>query len=123
MLWSLLHRSSIRPGATWEHLVGRFSMGDLVAAISRGRHDAPFTIVVWNVNWLKDLTSEQVRSKRNCIRRWLDQGRVVLLQETHWDDCDVGIWSNHLGGAHVAASAAVAGHGGVAIISPPACRC
>ena len=57
--------------------------------------------------------------KKQRIRRWLDAGRIVLLQETHWETPDLAVWENLLPAATVFASEAVNNSGGVAIIIPP----
>ena len=62
--------------------------------------------------------AQQNHAKRDRIRRWLDAGRVVLLQETHWSLADSSVWSHLFPAAAVRASVAPGGVGGVAIIVP-----
>ena len=118
-LWALLHGGSIPAGSTWGRLVAGQTVDSLIQALGRERQCAPFGIVSWNVNWLRSTDGGQSDSKRNCVRRWLDKGKAVLLQETHWNATDVGVWTSHLPAARVLASPAVQDRGGVAIVLPP----
>ena len=71
------------------------------------------------MRWLVDPHSAQNIRKRQRIRRWLDAGKVTLLQETHWETADLVVWENMFPAATIVASEAHRGAGGVAIVVPP----
>ena len=84
------------------------------------------SIASWNVRWAVSPHTPQAAAKREQLRRWLEAGRIVLLQETHWRPEDEAIWRTLLPAATVVASPAVNGprggpQGGTAIMLPPAC--
>ena len=66
-----------------------------------------------------DPHSAQNILKRQRIRRWLDAGKFILLQDTHWETSDLTVWDNLFLAATTIASEAVDGAGGVAILTPP----
>ena len=121
-LWGLLHGTPVPDGLSWGTLVRDFSVIDLVRAIDATRKGWTKGIVTWNARWLIDPDSQQNHDKRNRIRRWLDAGRIVLLQETHWSTSDSSVWDRLFPGATVRASPAVGGAGGVAILVPASLR-
>merc|ERR1712155_447050 len=80
-------------------------------------------IATWNIRWLVSPHTEQATAKRGVVRQWLDAGHVSLLQETHWDQADIAIWTTPFPAATLAAAPAVPGPrggpcGGVATLLP-----
>ena len=78
--------------------------------------------VSWNARWLVDPHSAVNTNKRQLRRRWLDVGKVVLLQETHWTTADKAIWTTLFPAATVIGTETEHSAGGVAIIAPPGVR-
>ena len=121
-LWSLL-RSTVPPAAaTWAALLGQNTLHDLIRSIPAS-HRPEARLVSWNLRWLVSPRADQAAAKRALVRRWLETGRVVLLQETHWSEADIAVWQTSFPAATVLASAAAAGprggpQGGVAILLP-----
>jgi hypothetical protein len=77
----------------------------------------------WNVRWLVSPHTPQGMGKRLRIQRALTAGKVVALQETHWDVEIGGVWEGLFPAARVIHSGAIPGprggaRGGVAIIVP-----
>ena len=66
-----------------------------------------------------DPHSVQSILKRQRIRRWLDAGKIILLQGTHWEASAFAVWENLFPATTIIASEADNGAGGVAIIIPP----
>ena len=79
-------------------------------------------IVSWNAKWLVDPHSAPNTNKRQLIRRWLDAGKIVLLQETHWTLADKAKWSTLFPAATIIGSETENSAGGVAIIVAPEVR-
>ena len=118
-LWTILHQTPVPNGATWADLIAEHSPEDLVNAL-KGRNGAEGPgLLPWNVRWLIDPRSVQNTLKRQRARRWLDAGKVILLQETHWETTGLTVWENLFPAATIIASEAVDGAGGVAILTPP----
>ena len=122
-LWRLLRGGSPPPGATWGWLLAGRGLGHLVEGLEAGAVGEEVRLASWNARWLVSLDSTQVALKREAVRKWLDAGRVVLLQETHWNAVDALVWESRFPGARVVSSPAVAGPGGgrlggVAIVVP-----
>ena len=88
-LWGALHGGVPPPGATWASLC-RPGTWDRLLALLRSPAPAPLLsrVVSWNCRWLVDPDADDNRAKRALIRGWLDHGRIVVLQETHWSDLD-----------------------------------
>ena len=127
-LWLATGRRSPCPGAcpagtTWGDLCDGYTVGQVAAALAAtGTGGAP-RVCSWNARWLVDAQSDTNAAKRAFICGRLAEGKVVLLQETHWSAADIGIWSGLFPGTEVAASAARVGpgggpQGGVAILVP-----
>ena len=124
-LWRLVHGDRPLPvGATWGQLCHNYRLTHVTDALSlRTACTTYIPFVSWNCRWLTDLQSEQGRRKQQAIKQQLAQGKVVLLQETHWDDAAAEHWAGALGQVSVAHAAATAGpsgrpHGGVAVLVP-----
>ena len=98
-------------------LEGR-SLDDLTRALSQPPLDVAPSFVTWNVRWLVDPHALANVRKRLRIRRWLEAGRIVLLQETHWAELDCGVWSTLFPASTTISSPAITQAGGVAIIVP-----
>ena len=81
-LWTLLRGTPLPTGATWSLLIGTSSVQDLVDATRRHRDLAGPSSVSWSVRWMVDPHTAQNNAKRLRIRRWLDAGKIVMLQET-----------------------------------------
>ena len=97
-------------------------LSQLVHALQASPAGQGLRLSAWNVRWLVS-GRDQGPAKRECIRRWLDTGRVVALSETHWWEADAAVWANHFPGAVVVSACAVPGpnggpRGGVALIIP-----
>ena len=118
-LWSSLHQTPVPHATTWADLIAGHTPEDLLAAVrDRNAAEGP-GFASWNVRWLVDPHSAQNIRKRQRIRRWLDAGKVTLLQETHWETADLAVWENMFPAATIVASEADRGAGGVAIVVPP----
>ena len=77
----------------------------------------------WNARWLVSPNTTRGARKKAAIERRLLEGRVVALQETHWDEAAVEVWAGLFAQARVAAAPARPGplggpQGGVAGIVP-----
>ena len=105
------------PGATWGALTQGVGLSQLVHALQASPAGQGLRLTAWNVRWLVS-GRDQGPAKRECIRRWLDAGRVVALSETHWREADAAVWASNFPGAVVVASCAVPGPNG-----GPRCRC
>ena len=118
-LWTILHQTPAPNGATWSDLIAEHTPADLLATLKdRCATEGP-GFAPWNVKWLVDPHSVQNILKRQRIRRWLDAGKITLLQETHWETSDLAVWETLFPAATIVASEAASGAGGVAIIVPP----
>ena len=124
-LWLLLRGRTLPRGATWGDLLDGRTLEHLLGAARADLAPAGLAIASWNVRWAVSPHTPQAAAKREQLRRWLEAGRPVLLQETHWRQEDVAVWRTLLPAATVIASAATDGprggpQGGVAILLPPA---
>ena len=122
-LWSLLRQGLPLVGTKWRRLLFRHNWADLLEALARRRTASGTRLASWNVRWLVSPHTEQAAAKRAVIRRWLDVGRVVLLQETHWVDADAVVWASLFPAATLCYAPATIGRqggpsGGVAILFP-----
>ena len=122
-LWALLYGGSPPPGSTWRDLCAPGSWSRLGSALALPSPTRLAKFVSWNCQWLVSPTTDAGRIKRATVRRWLDQGRIVALQETHWSLIDVSTWASLLPGCSVVASPARPGpaggpQGGVALLVP-----
>ncbi|MFM7987974.1 MAG: endonuclease/exonuclease/phosphatase family protein, partial [Candidatus Fonsibacter sp.] len=63
--------------------------------------DRGLRLVSWNVRWLVSPHSPQGIAKKARIQRALAAGKMVLLQETHWDEQAAGIWGGLFPGTRV----------------------
>ena len=87
-LWTILHQTLVPHATTWADLIAEHTPANLLAALrERSASEGPGS-ASWNVRWLVDPHSVQNILKRQRIRRWLDAGRITLLQETHWETAD-----------------------------------
>ena len=118
-LWTLLRGTPLPTGATCSLLIGTSSLQDLIDATRRHQDSSGPSFVSWNVRWMVDPHTTQNNAKRLRIRRWLDAGKIVMLQETHWSAADSAIWANPFHAATTLASTSGGPGGGVAIIIPP----
>jgi len=112
-LWRTLHGGTPPRGATWAALL---TDGDYTALQDPPRHSGQrgsIRLASWNARWIVDLSSATVARKRAAVGRQLRAGRVLLIQETHWDGAAAAVWG---GGVfphcRVIASPATAGPGG-----------
>ena len=118
-LWSLLKNTPIPRGATWALLFQGSSWQALMDALTpRGGHEFR-GLISWNVRSMADQHTNVNQAKRNRIRRWLDAGRIVLLQETHWDQGHAAAWSQIFPAAALVASPAVSGQEELLSSFPP----
>ena len=106
-------------GATWADLIAEHTPEDLLNALKERSGTEGPGFAPWYVRWLIDPHSVQNILKRQRIRRWLDAGKIILLQETHWETSDLAVWENLFPAATIIASEAANGAGGVAILVPP----
>ena len=123
-LWGALHGGTPPPGATWASLCRPGTWHRLIALL-RSPSPAPLLsrVVSWKCRWLVDPDADANRAKRALIRGWLEHGRIVVLQETHWSDLDEKVWASLLPACKVYASNARPGRlggpqGGVAVLVP-----
>ena len=124
-IYTTLHLRPAPRQVTWRGLLGEFTIEDLRA---RGAGDAGGArVAFWNLRWILGPGTRRATAKRAVILRQLEQGRAVVVQETHWDDAAAGIWqaiipcgnfisSQADGGDHQAADGRRPG--GVAILLP-----
>ena len=131
-LFSMLHgRSPPSRGArqthlSWGDLFDDFSLEGALArvkATARVASGCPPS-VCWNGRWLKSIHHPSGVAKRNAIKSWLDGGKVVLLQETHWDTMASSVWAASLAPVRVLWTPAGLGprgglSGGTAVLLPP----
>jgi hypothetical protein len=82
-LWSILHRDGMPSPVAWTALLGETTLAELVQAMGAAPRLVNPGIVTWSARWMADPRTNANIAKRNRIRRWLDRGRIVLLQETH----------------------------------------
>ena len=64
----------------------------MAAALTNRPSVADIVIMIWNVCWLVDRTTEAANAKKRRIEEALVKGHIVLLQETHWLDADARLW-------------------------------
>ena len=126
-LWAIIRGGSPPPGSVWRDLLQDTGLEALVCAIRSRRSNMGWKFASWNPQWLRSPRSDKAAQKRVVVRRWLEAGRVVLLQETHWLPSDLAFWENAFPGATVIAYPAGRGpgggpSGGVAILLPYGCR-
>ena len=108
-LWNLLHHTSPPRGATWSTLIANYTFNQLCQQL-RARHvQAGVRLASWNLRWLVSPHTDQAAGKRALVRRWLEAGRIVLLQETHWTAADLAVWETAFPAATVLAAPATAG--------------
>ena len=122
-LWALLHPTNVPRGATWGQLITDCTLADLERTLRAPTIGQGARLASWNVRWMVSPHTAQNASKRATIRHWLDAGRLVLLQETHWDAADCAIWASAFPAATAYATPAGRGprggpQGGVAAIVP-----
>ena len=118
-LWTILHQTPVPHATTWSDFIAERTPANLLAALrERSASEGP-GFASWNVRWLVDPHSVQNILKRQRVRRWIDAGKIILLQETHWETADLAVWENMFPAATIVASEADRGAGGVAIIVPP----
>ncbi len=99
------------------------TLAHAAAAERRGASGAAMKAASWNVRWMLDPHTTVAAAKRAVILRLLNEGCVVLLQETHWTEAACATWGGCFPMAEVRASAARPGangglSGGVAILVP-----
>ena len=107
----------------WGHL-GKFNRGTLPRrlinalkkeAVQKGQALSLGTLDGWSMR-----AQSKTSSRNNAFEDGWMQGKVFLLQETHWETADLAVWETLFPAATIIASEAVNGAGGVAIIIPPA---
>ena len=110
VLWGLIHTA--RPGGglpqrtTWGRLCGDATLGTVLERIE-ARATAPgLRPATWNVRWLISPHTQQGILKRQRIMRGLNAGKVVALQETHWQTCQAAIWEGLFTGTEVVSTCA-----------------
>ena len=97
------------PGETWgSHLTG-CGWSELCRALRTGNSAAGLRLASWNLRWMVSPHTAQNAAKRNAIRQWLEAGRTVLLQETHWSPEDQAVWGARFPAAQLFAAPAVQG--------------
>ena len=94
-LWGLLNGGAPPVGATWGGLIGQRSFDDLVRALRAGAGCRDRRFVTWNLRWLVSTSTDEGPAKREVVRRWVDVGRIVAVQETHWNPGDEAVWIRH----------------------------
>ena len=111
------------PGETWGSLLTGCGWSELCRALRTGNSAAGLRLASWNLRWMVSPHTAQNAAKRNAIRQWIEAGRTVLLQETHWSPEDQAVWGACFPAAQLFAAPAVQGprggpQGGVAILLP-----
>ena len=109
-LWSLLHHSSWTY-PSWAELCSHYTLRDLAVPLLEARRHGLPGILIWNVRYLKSTTAHNNQIKLALLLR-ATANRVALLQETHWSDHEVGVWSSSFSGRTVVATPAYVGPGG-----------
>eukprot|EP00959_Pyramimonas_sp_CCMP1952_P080914 1690149-Pyramimonas_sp.AAC.1 len=77
----------------------------------------------WNVRYLESTTAHENMIKHAFITRMTTDGRIGLIQETHWTEHEAAVWSTMFHARTLVASPAYIGPaggraGGVAILIP-----
>jgi len=124
-LWRLLRGTERPRGATWGGLLAGRGLDDLVDAMAGRGTEGEVRLASWNVRWLVAPHTARNAAKREVLRRLLEAGRVVLVQETHWTAADAAVWHARFPAAHLRHSEATEGprggpQGGVAVLVPQA---
>ena len=123
VLWRLLWGGELPRGATWGSLTGGKVLDDLLATLRGADSAESWRVAAWNLRWAVSPHTQQAAAKRELVRRWLEAGRAVLLQETHWSREDEAVWAPLFPTARLHATPAVPGprggaQGGVAVLLP-----
>ena len=116
---------------TWGEVCHSRTVAQLAAALHARRRDmgaAGYRVASWNVRWLVDPAAAADVAKRETVRTAALEGRIVLLQETHWDPPAEALWAGLFAGCRVLSTPARLGpaggpQGGAAIIVPPGWDC
>ena len=127
VLWSLFQTG--RPGGgvpqrtTWDRMWGETTLGTLLGRSETQSTGQGLRLATWNVRWLVSPHTHQGYMKRQRIMRGLGAGRVVALQETHWQGDSAAVWHGLFPGVevlstHTCSSARGGPCGGVAILVP-----
>ena len=111
-LWALMHHGRPAAGRTWGDVCEAATVADVVARLSQNSVDVMITS--WNTRWLRDHASDAGRAERALIERWLLEGRIVMIQETHWDTTAAELWRATCAAGQVYYSNAVDGDEGSA---------
>ena len=111
-LWSLLHDCPLPRGARWRDLCGHFVLDDLRRALAAARSSLLPSFLVWNVGYLRSTLAHKNQAKLATITKASAHGRIALLQETHWSDHDVGVWTTMFPARRVVATPGFIGPGG-----------
>ena len=90
--WRLIQGNASYRGATWSHLCGDITIDQARGLRERVGGQDRIGVAVWNARWLVDPHTAVARRKRDVINDLLRQKRVVLIQETHWDDGAAAVW-------------------------------
>ena len=114
---------------TWAELCADRAVADLPALAARLRvaregQGADCRLASWNLRWMVDPAAPAAVAKKALVQATCMEGRVALLQETHWDPAAAAVWAGLFPGCRVLPSPARLGpggrpQGGVAIIVPP----
>ena len=109
-LWNLLHQTPW-PHPTWAELCANRTLNDLAAPLLAARRHGLPGILIWNVRYLKSTTAHKNQIKLAILLK-ATSNRLALLQETHWSDHEIGVWSACFPGRTVIATPAYEGAGG-----------
>ena len=92
-LWRAVHLSAPPRFCTWAQLCDGKNLEQLVGALRRGDEDGgKLSLVNWNIRWLVDPLATITLRKKAVVTRWLEKGKVVMLQETHWNPTIAAQW-------------------------------
>ena len=91
-LWNLLHQSSWS-FPSWAELCADYALRELAAPLLAARRHRLPGILIWNVRYLKNTTAHNNQIKLAILLK-ATANRVALLQETHWSDHEIGVWSS-----------------------------
>ena len=102
---------------TWQQLCASditvLQLGSRLRAAREGDGGQDCRLTTWNARWLVDPAAQHTTTKRAIIQGLGMEGRIALIQETHWDSAAAALWAGLFPGCRVLASPARPGpHGG-----------
>ena len=105
-LWRVLHCTLPPTHISWEELCGQFTLQDFPLGSQTNGQKSIAGLVSWNVGWMVAAQTRENAAKKATVIRWLTPGFIACLQELHWDDVSMGIWSSQFNSVTVISSVA-----------------